>query len=209
MESGGSSFCSHCGHRLTASDRFCPNCGVAITPRQQQPAAILGPAADEPATSPSGGIVQCHGCGAHWGAPGALCPGCGSRLRDPSAKGGAIGLGIVGAVLIGLAIAVQYVSEGVAGVIGVIGFLSLLGAGVMASQYFGRVGPEKQQSCCGCTCAVALLVLPAAGSVLWIEGDPLLAALVIPAWIPLSWAADVTSRVAAALLARMHGAATF
>jgi hypothetical protein len=99
-------------------------------------------------------------------------------------------LWVVAAVGIGLALLVAGLSEAVAGVFAVIGIGAAIGALAMGSRWRGRVGPAqpRQLSCCGCSCAVALLVLPTAGTLLWMQGGPGLAALALPAWVPMSWA---------------------
>jgi hypothetical protein len=95
----------------------------------------------------------------------------------------------VAAVGIGLALLLQGASESIAGFFGLIGLLALVGAVGMGAQASGRVGPARQASCCGCSCTVALLVIPSAGALLWAQGGPAMAVLAFPAWIPLSWAA--------------------
>ena len=66
------------------------------------------------------------------------------------------------------------------------------------SDVAGRIGPERQASCCGCSCAVALLVVPVGAALLWAQGGPALAAVAVPAWVPLSWvAAGLSAGVAA------------
>lgn len=139
---------------------------------------------------PSGDLPTCPGCLRTTGPPGALCPYCGSRYPDPGAAGLAVILGIVAAVGIGLALLLQGASGSVAGFFGLIGILALIGAIGTGSQASGRVGPAqpRQASCCGCSCAVALLVIPSAGAILWTHGGPATATLALPAWIPLSWA---------------------
>ncbi len=142
------------------------------------------------------GLVLCHGCRQMSGPPGALCPGCGSRLRDPSAREPALAAGAIGLALVGIAIALQNAAEGVASVVGVIGFLALIGAAVLGAQAAGRVGPQRQASCCGCSCAVALLVVPTSALLLFSQGGPALAALALPAWLPLSWGLEGLRRYA-------------
>lgn len=71
-----------------------------------------------------------------------------------------------------------------------VGWLALLVGGGLFVYGTGRVGPEQQQSCCGCSCAVALLALPVGLFWLWSAGGPALAALAIPAWVPLVWLLD-------------------
>jgi hypothetical protein len=139
---------------------------------------------------PDGGLPRCPGCRRTTGPPGALCPYCGSVYPDPEAGAMRAVLWVVAAVGIGLALLVAGLSEAVAGVFAVIGIGAAIGALAMGSRWRGRVGPAqpRQLSCCGCSCAVALLVLPTAGVLLWMQGGPGLAALALPAWGPLSWA---------------------
>jgi hypothetical protein len=133
------------------------------------------------------------------GPPGALCPYCGSVYPDPSARELAPVLGVIAAVGIGLALAVQGLSESLAGVFALVGVVALISAIAMGARARGRVGPAhpRQVSCCGCSCAVALLVLPSVGALLWMQGGPAMAALALPAWVPLSWAIHACERLAA------------
>ncbi len=71
--------------------------------------------------------------------------------------------------------------------------IAIAGAG-LAFYGLGRIGPAQQSSCCGCSCAVALVALPVGALVLWAEGGPAMAALVVPAWIPTVWALDFLAR---------------
>lgn len=139
---------------------------------------------------PASGLQTCPGCLRTTGPPGALCPYCGSAYPDPGAGELAAVLGVVAAVGIGFALAVQGLSESLAGVFALVGIGALIGAIAMGARVRGRVGPvhHRQVSCCGCSCAVALLVLPSAGALLWMHGGPAMAALALPAWVPLSWA---------------------
>jgi Double zinc ribbon len=179
-------FCSSCGHALDPGDSFCSNCGAQVTVAAAQPVHVE-PDATQP---PAGGsnLVPCPGCVQTWGVPGALCPACGSRYGDPTMKAPAQALGIAGVVLIGIALLINGVSESAANVIGGIGVLALLGAAGAYAAYSGRVGPQRQSSCCGCSCAIALLVIPVTGLALWQRGGPELAVLALPAWWPISWA---------------------
>jgi hypothetical protein len=158
-------------------------------------------------TGPESGLPVCPGCLRTTGPPGALCPYCGSKYPDPKARETAALLGVVAAVGIGLALLIQGLSESVAGVFAVIGVAALIGAIAISSQAKGRVGPgqSRQASCCGCSCVVPVLVVPAAGALLWIHGGPALAAVAFPAWIPLSWAIHACERVAAVIGAAWAG----
>lgn len=142
----------------------------------------------EPSEQPPG-LPRCPGCLRTTGAPGALCPYCGSRYPDPGARATAALLWIVAIGGLGLAALLSGVSEGVAGVVGLIGVLALFGALSAGSQARGRVGPaqQRQLSCCGCSCVVALVAVPSLAALLWSHGGPGFAALAVPAWIPLSW----------------------
>jgi hypothetical protein len=139
---------------------------------------------------PPDDLLRCPGCRRTTGPPGALCPYCGSVYPDPDAGAMRAVLFIVAAVAIGLALLIQGVSEPVAAVFAVIGVGALIGAFAIGPQWKGRIGPAqpRQLSCCGCSCVVVLLVLPSAGALLWMHGGPTMAALAVPAWIPLSWA---------------------
>jgi hypothetical protein len=108
---------------------------------------------------------------------------------------------VAAAVAIGLALLIQGASGAVAAVFAVIGIAALIGAFAIGPQWKGRVGPAqpRQLSCCGCSCAVALLAVPSAGALLWVHGGPGLAALALPAWIPLSWALHGCGSLAARL----------
>jgi hypothetical protein len=181
--SAGPKFCSSCGHPLNPGDSFCSSCGapVAATAETQPDPA-------EPLTGEQSNLVPCPGCVQTWGVPGALCPACGSRYGDPSMKQPMKILGLVGVILVGIALLLNDVSEGAANVVGAIGVLSLVLAAFAYASYTGRVGPQRQGSCCGCSCAVALLLIPAAGLALWSQGGADMAAFALPASLPLSWA---------------------
>jgi hypothetical protein len=74
----------------------------------------------------------------------------------------------------------------------------ICGLGVGGGQAtIGRVGPEKQQFCCGCSCLVLLLVLPALGGLLYSHGGPVMAADAVPLWIPAAHATDLGWRLGA------------
>jgi len=62
--------------------------------------------------------------------------------------------------------------------------IGIVGGG-LAVYGLGRIGPEQQAACCGCSCVVALIALPVSGLVFWGLGGPLEAFAAIPAWIPL------------------------
>lgn len=150
---------------------------------------------------PDDGQPRCPGCRRTTGPPGALCPLCGSVYPDPSAGGLAAALWVVAVVGIGLALLTAGLSGSVAAVFGLIGIGALAGALGTGAQSKGRVGPavSRQTSCCGCSCAVVLLVLPSAGALLWMHGGPMMAALIVPAWAPLSWAIRGAEALAGAL----------
>jgi hypothetical protein len=146
---------------------------------------------------PDDGNPRCPGCRRTIGPPGALCPYCGSVYPNPEAGAIRAVLFGVAAVGIGLALLIQGVSGAVAAVFAVIGIGALIGAFAIGPQWKGRIGPAqpRQLSCCGCSCVVALLVLPSAGALLWMHGGPAMAALAVPAWIPLSWAIHAAGRL--------------
>lgn len=143
------------------------------------------------------GPVGCPGCKQTSGTPGALCPACGSRY--PSPRTAMVGIGI--AMLGGFLLLITLVATGGlleqkangdfrGGTLEALGWLlGVVGIGI-AIYGVGRVGPARQTSCCGCSCAVALFVLPAAGIGLWMSGGPVLAAAALPAWLPLSLGLD-------------------
>jgi hypothetical protein len=108
-------------------------------------------------------------------------------------------LGLAGVILVGFALLLNGASEDAANVVGAIGVLALVLAALAYASYTGRVGPQRQGSCCGCSCAVALLVIPAAGLALWSQGGADVAAFALPASLPLSWAVGQVERGARAL----------
>jgi hypothetical protein len=128
----------------------------------------------------AGAAVECPGCHTTTGPPGALCPACGSRFPSPRVAMVGIAVALLGGFFLFL--------EGV-------GWLCALVGGGMVVYSVGRSGPQRQSSCCGCSCAIALLAIPAAGWAVWTAGGPLLAAAAVPAWIPLSWALEAESRL--------------
>jgi hypothetical protein len=138
---------------------------------------------------PESDLPTCPGCFRTTGLPGALCPYCGSMYPDPRASEAATVLGVIAAFGIGLALLVQGLSESLAGVLALIGVVALIGALSMGSRARGRIGPAqaRQVSCCGCSCAVALLVLPSAGALLWMHGGPVMVAFAFPIWVLVSW----------------------
>ena len=73
------------------------------------------------------------------------------------------------------------------------GWLGLFGGigGVFYS--FGRSGPKGQTSCCGCSCLVLVLALPAGALLIWQSGGPLLAAAAVPLAIPFVWCLDAAA----------------
>ena len=150
---------------------------------------------------PGNGQPECPGCRRTTGPPGALCPYCGSVYPDPSAGGAAAALWVVAVGGIGLSLLTQSVSGAVAGVLGLIGIGALIGAVGMGARSKGRVGPAvpRQASCCGCSCVVALLVIPSVGALMWAHGGPALATLAVPAWVPLSWVIRGVELLTAAL----------
>ena len=143
------------------------------------------------------GPTDCPGCKTTQGPPGAICPACGSRY--PSPKAGLVGIVLfaLGALLLLLALIVnggllQETSSGASKTSGLegVGWFALI-AGLVGLFYsVGRNGPKSQTSCCGCSCVVVILVLPAAGIGLWAASGPVLAAAVIPAAIPIMWILD-------------------
>jgi hypothetical protein len=188
--------CSSCGEGVDRDSRFCKNCGTAI-----DWSTAAGPAAPPiatepvvaPAPAPSTGTPAtflCPGCKAYYGPAGALCPHCGSKLPVPGSKDDAIVLATLGGAVFVIGLLVSIFSSEVGEVIAALGLLGLIGAAVIGVGSSGRVGPEQKSSCCGCSCVVMLLVIPAASLALWHHGGPLLAALAVPAWIPLSWLAE-------------------
>ena len=145
----------------------------------------------------AGGAVECPGCHTTAGPPGALCPACGSRFPSPRTAMVGIALALLGGFFLLLALIftgglLQETRRGETDVstVEVFGWLfAVVGVGMLIYSV-GRSGPQRQSSCCGCSCAIALLAIPAAGWALWTAGGPLLAAAAVPAWIPLSWALE-------------------
>ena len=88
-------------------------------------------------------------------------------------------------------------SEGTSGVES-FGWLLLVVGGGTFIYSLGRAGPEQQQACCGCTCAVAIIVLPSTGLALFAGGAPMIASVLTPVvlWVPLSWTLDCSTRTA-------------
>lgn len=101
-------------------------------------------------------------------------------------------VGAVIAVLGGLGVAVDWAASGeflgLADATAAIGgwglIIGLCGAG-LAFYGLGRVGPEQQSSCCGCSCMVLVLAIPITALALWAVGGPVIALLAFPAQIPL------------------------
>lgn len=76
---------------------------------------------------------------------------------------------------------------------GVLG--ALIGAGMFASG-LGREGAQQQESCCGCTCLLVLLVLPAGELLLYVHGGLLMALAAFPLWIPSARLLDAVVQLA-------------
>ena len=145
------------------------------------------------------GNTDCPGCRKTSGAPGALCPACGSRYPSPrAAVAGAIAVG-VGGVLLLLALAIQGgLGGGSSGDIGSLegfGWLLVIGGFIGVFYSVGRSGPERQSSCCGCSCLVLVLALPAGALLMWNAGGPLMAASAIPLAFPLVWCLDASATI--------------
>jgi RNA polymerase subunit RPABC4/transcription elongation factor Spt4 len=211
-------YCRNCAQALEPSWRACPNCGTEVEPstegggtKEEGPSGAHGPRLPPDASlsdrvsyawAQASGPVECPGCHQTTGMAGALCPECGSRY--PSPRTGMVGSGIAAfgglLLLIALIGTGGLLQEDVGGVESVGWLLLVVGIG-MTIYSVGRVGPQRQASCCGCSCVIALLVLPAATLALWSAGGPLLAAIALPAWVPLIWLLE-----AAALTARFAGA---
>ncbi len=141
--------------------------------------------------SPGDGWVLCPGCRQSTGPPRALCPDCGSRLPQP-AKADSAGALLVAGLVIGAIGYAIYAATGHGSFGAVVLLIGIIAFGVGLAQsknVAGRIGPERQSSCCGCSCAVALFVVPVGATLLWSHGGPAMAALVLPAWVPLSWVA--------------------
>lgn len=205
-------FCPNCGGQLQAEWQVCPACATPIERRAETapvgtPAAPQRPSATPPPPGASltdrmkhvwaeaTGEEVCPGCHKTTGPPGALCPQCGSRYATPRVGLVGLGLGALG----GLLLLIAYLTTGglletdrreSMSTVEAVGWLALVVGGGMFIYSIGRAGPERQSSCCGCSCALALIVLPTGALMLWSAGGPTLAALAIPAWIPLMWILD-------------------
>lgn len=209
-------FCSECGGTLSSEWKVCPSCGTHI-PQTKVPVGDPNPQAEKPQptdteTPPpavgapllqrleyhwnqASGQTQCPGCQRSTGAPGALCPHCGSRF--PSPRAGLVGLGV--GALGALFLLVSYLAtgglletnrrEGMSTIEG-LGWVTLLIGGATFVYSVGRAGPQRQSSCCGCSCAVAALVVPTTALVLYSAGGPGLAAVLVPAWVAFIWTVD-------------------
>lgn len=104
-----------------------------------------------------------------------------------------------------IAVGVGYLSETAGAIVGVIGLLGLLVAGVTFSESLPRVGPQQPKqaaSCCGCSCAIAVLLIPASALALWSAAGPEYAVLALPAWVPLVRLMDAAARLGSWLLSR-------
>jgi len=113
----------------------------------------------------------------------------------------ALVLGGASAVMFLVGIGVSNLFETAGIILLALGFCGILAAGAGFSESLSRVGPvqaEQSASCCGCSCVVALLVIPAGALTLWSAAGPEYALLAVPAWVPLvrlmDAAADVTAR---------------
>lgn len=177
-------FCANCGADVKGA-RFCRQCGTRVAP---DASAEL----TQPAAAPAAGdarLVTCPGCHTTAGHPGALCPACGSRYPNNQLAAVGVGALLAGVTVYGLGALVHV--DTISGIGALIGFIGL-GLAVYGS---GRVGPAQQQSCCGCSCLILLLVLPVGAFALYTNGAPLLAALALPLWVPVAHAADITWRL--------------
>jgi RNA polymerase subunit RPABC4/transcription elongation factor Spt4 len=164
-------FCAYCGAAVPADGSYCPGCGRAVAfgadparSEQQEP------------PEPDGDGVRCPGCRQTVGEPGALCPGCGSKYPNPTLARYGWTVLAVGAAIFGLGYLGDFETlQGIGVLVGIVG-------GVMLAGGAGRAGPEQKQSCCGCTCAVALLALPVSYLLLWSRTDAVVALLALAAW---------------------------
>lgn len=214
-----SKFCSECGERLQAEWRACPHCGAAASPGEtKEPAPLPNAPQTVGETTPpapgaplnerlqhlwneASGPTTCPGCRQTTGSPGALCPQCGSRF--PSQRAGLVGLALaaVGGLLLLAAFMIngglleENRHEGGSTVEGAGWLVLIVGAGIFIYSV-GRAGPERQSSCCGCSCAVALLVVPSTALLLWAAGGATLVAFAIPLWVPLVWTLDAALALA-------------
>ncbi|CAB4865932.1 MAG: hypothetical protein F2799_02260 [Actinobacteria bacterium] len=149
------------------------------------------------------GPTDCPGCRQTQGSPGALCPACGSRYPSPRAALIGVFLLILGALLLLFALIstgglLQDSASGstqMGGLEATGWFAAAVGLGALIYSV-GRNGPKTPTSCCGCSCVVVLLVIPAVGASLWVHGGPLLAAAIVPAAIPIVWLLDAATVVA-------------
>ena len=209
-------FCSECGDPLAEDWRVCPRCETPIAnPRSpalaareldepSAPVEVSPPPQQDDATlfqrleyhwNQTSGPTECPGCQRATGPPGALCPFCGSRF--PSPKVGLVGLGL--AALGGFLLLIAYLATGGlletdrrngSSPVEAVGWLTLLIGGAIFVYSVGRSGPQRQASCCGCSCVVAALALPSTALLLYAAGGPSAAALALPVWIPLVWVLD-------------------
>ncbi|MEI7888740.1 MAG: zinc ribbon domain-containing protein [Actinomycetes bacterium] len=153
------------------------------------------------------GPTDCPGCHQTQGSPGALCPACGSRYPSPRAALIGCFLLILGVLILLIALIstgglLQDSASGSTKMSGLeaTGWFAAI-AGVCALVYsVGRNGPKTPTSCCGCSCVVVLLVIPAVGASLWVQGGPVLAAAIVPAAIPIVWLLDAATVTAWLLL---------
>ncbi len=162
------------------------SCAATVAP---PPDGRASPMAPDPAQDPPpSGWVLCPGCRQRSGPPGALCPDCGSRLPQPQKAESAGALLAIGLVVGAIGYAIYAASgHGSFGAVVLLIGIIVFGVGLaQGSDVAGRIGPERQASCCGCSCAVALLVVPVGAALLWTQGGPALAALAVPAWAAAS-----------------------
>jgi RNA polymerase subunit RPABC4/transcription elongation factor Spt4 len=210
-----SNFCAECGQAVEPEWRVCPACGTPIqgdvaqpaeptTPPAVQPTPVKAPAPPQGAPlsdrlqhlwNQASGPTKCPGCQRSMGTPGALCPYCGSRF--PSPRVGLIGIGV--AAIGGVLLLVAFISTGGllethrrdgSSTIEGLGWLALIAGVVMFVYSVGRSGPQRQASCCGCSCVVAAVLLPGVVLAFWSAGGPAMAGLGVVAWAPLIWTLD-------------------
>jgi zinc ribbon protein len=179
--------CKKCGTALVVADEGDePEGAVLEVPRKVESATH-----ETASPTPAGlGLIECPGCHSTRGMPGALCPSCGSRYPSPGMVEWAVGVAAIGGFLLLVALIAKghllnTDDSGFFATVEGLGWLGVIAAVALAVYGSGRVGPEQQSSCCGCSCVVALILLPAAGAALWGHGGPLMACLAIPAWLPL------------------------
>jgi RNA polymerase subunit RPABC4/transcription elongation factor Spt4 len=186
-------FCPACGVGVEQGASFCPNCGTQLRPEQ----GVVVQEGSE--AGPGQGKQRCPGCQRTTGPAGAICPACGSVYPNPEAtrrlNSGCLWTAL--ACFVGLVLMGTDPDSGVLLAVG--GTLFLLGglAGfvllIPLAEAQGRFGPAgASPSCCGCSCVVALIALPTVALVLWSTSGPLVAALVIPAWVPIVRGMDAT-----------------